>query len=170
MVWNDGSSLPAPKSNGANSGTLDDTDDDAQQMYNNEDFLMAQEVDIDESLSKTDTSGQAYLRPFSRVHLASKLNIIAAPTVCIYHLEKQKMLDWNVRMGRLARTRRDETWGRWKKGEFAQSASFTEAISNAPLTFAIGIFALTYYIILLYGGDKYNVSKTVPSSLYISDD
>lgn len=163
MVWNDGSSLPAPN---GNSNSITDTMDDADQplLYNNEDFLMAQEVDIDESLSKTDTSGQAYLRPFSRVHLASKLNIIAAPTVCIYNLEKQKMLDWNVRMARLSPHRRDETWGRWKRGEIAKTASLSEAIANSPITFAIGVFALIYYLILLYGGQQYNVNTAFQDS------
>jgi hypothetical protein len=156
MVWNDGSSSPAPQGH-ANHSTIDETDEPPS-LYNNEDFLMAQEADIDESLSKTDTSGQAYLRPFSRVHLASKLNIIAAPTVCIYSIEKQKMLDWNVRMGRLSRSRRDETWARWKRGEMAKSVGFSEAVSNSPYTFALGVVALIYYLVLLYGGQKYNVS------------
>ena len=158
MVWNDGSSLPAPLSNAGSNGGRLDGDTSPPPLHNNEDFLIAQEADIDESLSKTDTSGQAYLRPFSRVHLASKLNIIAAPTVCIYHLEKQKMLDWNVRMGRLSRGRRDETWARWRRGELAKTVSFTEAISNSPFTFGVGVFALAYYLLLLYGGPKYNVS------------
>jgi hypothetical protein len=158
MVWNDGSSLPAPSNNERSGGKRDESSQEPPSLYNNEDFLMAQEGDIDESLSKTDTSGQAYLRPFSRVHLASKLNIIAAPTVCIYHLEKQKMLDWNVRMGRLSRHRRDETWARWKRGEMAKTVSFSEAVSNSPITFGVGIFALAYYLLLLYGGQKYNVS------------
>ncbi|UZJ54611.1 hypothetical protein CBS101457_003931 [Exobasidium rhododendri] len=156
MVWNDGSSSPAPPSN-ANISTLSDSDEPPA-LYNNEDFLMAQEADIDESLAKTDTSGQAYLRPFSRVHLASKLNIIAAPTLCIYHIEKQKMLDWNVRMARLSQYRKDETWARWRRGEMAKSVGFSEAIGNAPYTFALAVIALCYYLLLLLGGQKYNVS------------
>lgn len=167
MVWNDGSSSPAPPG-AANGSNVDDSSKDPPALYNNEDFLMAQEADIDESLAKTDTSGQAYLRPFSRVHLASKLNIIAAPTVCIYHIEKQKMLDWNVRMGRLSRHRRDETWSRWKRGEVAKSVGFTEAINNSPITFAVGVIALAYYLLLLYGGQKYNV-RTSATALYISE-
>lgn len=164
MVWNDGSALPAPTHN-ETSGKIDDSLAEQPPLYNNEDFLMAQEFDIDESLSKTDTSGQAYLRPFSRVHLASKLNIIAAPTVCIYNLESQKMLDWNVRMNKLSPNKRDETWSRWKRGEVAKSASLSEAINNAPITFAVGILALAYYLLLLYGGQRYNVSTLILYSL-----
>lgn len=161
MVWNDGSALPAPTYN-ETSGKIDDNIPEPPPLYNNEDFLMAQEFDIDESLSRTDTSGQAYLRPFSRVHLASKLNIIAAPTVCIYNVESQKMLDWNVKMSKLSPSKRDETWSRWKRGEVAKSASLSEAISNAPITFAVGILALAYYLVLLYGGQRYNVSASFP--------
>jgi hypothetical protein len=159
MVWNDGSSLPAPSSQEKGNGaSVDDSTEEPPSLYNNEDFLMAQENDIDESLSKTDTSGNAYLRPFSRVHLASKFNIMAAPTLCIYHIERQKMLDWNVRMARISQHKKDVTWARWKRGEIAQSASFSEAIANSPVTFAIGVLALVYYLVLLYGGQKYNVS------------
>jgi hypothetical protein len=157
MVWNDGSSLPSPTRNETN-GNIDDQ----PPLYNNEDFLMAQEFDIDESLSKTDTSGQAYLRPFSRVHLASKLNILAAPTLCIYHLESQKMLDWNVRVSKLSQYTRDETWSKWKRGEATRSTTLTEAISNAPITFSIGVIALIYYLLLTFGGQQYNVSQSWP--------
>ncbi|PWN52438.1 hypothetical protein IE53DRAFT_282913 [Violaceomyces palustris] len=128
MVWNDGSSLPAERSDaatGASSSSSSpgnsDSDPSVFALYNNEDFLLANESDIDESLSHTDKSGEAYLRPFSRVHLAAKLNIIAAPTLCIYHLESGKMLEWNVRMGRLAPGRVNETWERWVRGEGASA-------------------------------------------------
>lgn len=158
MVWNDGSSLPSPSTTNATSPSADEADDDLPPLYNNEDFLLAQETDIDESLAKTDTAGEAYLRPFSRVHLASKLNIIAAPTVCIYNLERQKMLDWNVRMARLHRSQRDETWSRWKRGESAKSFGLSEALANSPGTVALCIFAFFYWMLILAGGQDYNVS------------
>ncbi|PWN36098.1 uncharacterized protein FA14DRAFT_107460, partial [Meira miltonrushii] len=148
MVWNDGSSLPSPSTANSTSPSAGTDDEPLPPLFNNENFLLAQEFDIDESLSKTDTSGEAYLRPFSRVHLASKLNIIAAPTVCIYHIEKQKMLDWNVRMARLHRDQRDETWSRWKKGESAKSFGLSEALANSPGTVSLAIFVAVYWIIL----------------------
>lgn len=165
MVWNDGSSLPSPNSTNSTSPSAATDDDPLPPLFNNENFLLAQEFDIDESLSKTDTSGEAYLRPFSRVHLASKLNIIAAPTVCIYHIEKQKMLDWNVRMARLHRDQRDETWSRWKKGESAKSFGFTEALANSPGTVSLAIFVAIYWMILLLGGQKYNFLRQAFESL-----
>lgn len=161
MVWNDGSSLPSPNVTNATSPSAplnnNGSHDDAPPLYNHEDFLLAQEVDIDESLAKTDTSGEAYLRPFSRVHLASKLNILAAPTVCIYHLDKQKMLDRNVRMARLHSHRRDETWGRWKRGETAKSLGITDALHESPIVVILLVFALVYWSFILIGGQDYNV-------------
>lgn len=129
MAWNDGSSLPTERAD----TTATANAPNAPTFHNNEDYLLAGEVDIDESLSRTDTDGTAYLRPFSRVHLASKLNIIAAPTLCVYHIEKGKMLDWNVRMARIKPGQDAETWERWVKGEPAKSfglqGEFTRRLS-----------------------------------------
>lgn len=116
MAWNDGSSLPAERAD----TSADPHSPPAAPLYNAEDFLLAGEQDIDEQLARIDTEGTAYLRPFSRVHLAAKLNIIAAPTLCVYHVEKSKMLDWNVRMSRLRPGSSEETWERWSKGEAAK--------------------------------------------------
>lgn len=127
MVWNDGSSMPTERQD---QSTPDGELDELPKLYNNEDFLLANETDIDESLSHTDKSGEAYLRPFSRVHLAAKLNIIAAPTLCIYHIPSGKMLEWNVRMARLSSASRDETWERWQNGERAASYGFTGKLTS----------------------------------------
>lgn len=67
---------------------------DPPKLYNDEDFLLAGEIDIDASLSLTDTAGTSYLRPYSRVHLASKLDLIAAPTLAIYHLPSKS--EWRL--------------------------------------------------------------------------
>lgn len=122
MAWNDGSSLPGQERDEGRSGTGPAPDDDTPPaLYNNEDFLLAGEADIDEFLSRSDTSGTAYLRPFSRVHLASKLNILAAPTLAVYYPKESRFLDWNVRIARLKDGEREETWRRWSNGEGAGS-------------------------------------------------
>lgn len=158
MVWNDGSSMPAERADRTAAPTSPDGDlDELPRLYNNEDFLLANEQDIDESLSHTDKSGEAYLRPFSRVHLAAKLNIIAAPTLCIYHLESGKMLEWNVRMGRLASHRSKETWERWREGESAGSFGVKDAFAVAPYTFLVGVVALVYFLFVRWAGEDYNV-------------
>ncbi|KAK0536124.1 hypothetical protein OC835_002138 [Tilletia horrida] len=164
MVWNDGSSLPAERSQSTPNGTAGPStgsgsllSDEHAALYNNEDFLLANEADIDESLSQNDSSGEAYLRPFSRVHLAAKLNIIAAPTLCTYHLPSRKMLDWNVRMGRLAQGRAEETWARWSRGEPAASFGMMDVIQAKPGTFALAVIAVLYYLVIIIGGEDYNV-------------
>ena len=132
MVWNDGSSPPAGTEGNnhtegnSKEGSGDDTAPGAGRatLYNGEDFLLGGEPDIDESLSHSDTSGEAYLRPFSRVHLASKLNIIAAPTLALYHLPTGKMLDRNVRMTKLKPGQEEAAWERWQNGEKTASAGF----------------------------------------------
>jgi len=123
MAWNDGSSLPdsTPPSPSIDSDSKEDSE---PTLHNSENFLLASEPDIDEALSHTDTSGEAYLRPFSRVHLAAKLNILAAPTLCVYSVENKKMLDWNVRVARLKDGSGDETWERWEKGEGSKAWGF----------------------------------------------
>ncbi|EST05521.1 Thioredoxin-like fold [Kalmanozyma brasiliensis GHG001] len=166
MVWNDGSSMPAERADRTAAPTSPDGDlDELPRLYNNEDFLLANEGDIDESLSHTDKSGEAYLRPFSRVHLAAKLNIIAAPTLCIYHLESGKMLEWNVRMGRLASHRRRETWERWRAGESAATFSVADAFAVAPYTIVAALFALLYFAVVWFGGEEYNVLRRTLYSL-----
>lgn len=164
MVWNDGSSMPAERADRTAANSDGDLDE-LPQLYNNEDFLLANEQDIDESLSHTDKSGEAYLRPFSRVHLAAKLNIIAAPTLCIYHVQSGKMLEWNVRMGRLSSNRSRETWEKWLAGESAANFGFTDALSVAPYTILIGLVALLYFIVVKVGGEEYNVLKRTLHSL-----
>lgn len=160
MVWNDGSSMPAERADRTAAPTSPDGDlDELPRLYNNEDFLLANEQDIDESLSHTDKSGEAYLRPFSRVHLAAKLNIIAAPTLCIYHLESGKMLEWNVRMGRLASHRSKETWEKWRAGESAASFNARDVFAAAPYTFLLGLLMIVYFVFIRVMGEDYNMLK-----------
>lgn len=148
MVWNDGSSDEPGEEE-------DDERAEKSALYNGEDFLFGDETDIDESLSRTDTSGEAYLRPFSRVHLASKLNIIAAPTLTIYHLPSQKMLEWNVRMSRLEPGK--DTWEHWRNGEKVSGISPKEIFYRAPFAFATIAVMLIYLLAIQILGEEYNV-------------
>ncbi|KAJ9479120.1 Thioredoxin-like_fold domain-containing protein [Pseudozyma hubeiensis] len=159
MVWNDGSSMPAERQDRTTSVNQNGDMDELPRLYNNEDFLLANEQDIDESLSHTDKSGEAYLRPFSRVHLAAKLNIIAAPTLCIYHVESGRMLEWNVRMGRLSSNRRDETWEKWRMGESSRTWGVREAFQVAPYTVLVGVAALLYWLWVRWMGEEWNVLR-----------
>jgi len=161
MAWNDGSSLPGQERDDGRSGTgVSAADDDAPPaLYNNEDFLLAGEADIDEFLSRSDTTGTAYLRPFSRVHLASKLNILAAPTLAVYYPKESRFLDWNVRIARLKDGEREETWRRWSNGEGAGSFGVRDFFKQAPGTTALLVIAMLMWAAVLFGGDDYNFVK-----------
>ncbi|CEH13507.1 Thioredoxin-like fold [Ceraceosorus bombacis] len=161
MAWNDGSSLPSERADTTASATAPSS----PVFHNNEDYLLAGEVDIDESLSRTDTDGTAYLRPFSRVHLASKLNIIAAPTLCVYHIDKGKMLDWNVRMARIKPGSDAETWERWVKGEPAKSFGFQDAFYAAPASFIMCGVAIVLWLVVFFFGQDYNVLRYAINAL-----
>lgn len=141
MVWNDGSSLPtdsidaaASKDFGSNTdkprgeksgdNAADDELPNQPRLYNDEDFLLANEIDIDATLSITDTAGTSYLRPYSRVHLASKLDILAAPTLAIYHLPSRRLIEKNARIKRMQEKERHETWEHWSRGEGAGGIGF----------------------------------------------
>ncbi|KDN53485.1 hypothetical protein K437DRAFT_253190 [Tilletiaria anomala UBC 951] len=163
MVWTDGSSPDPSSSETPSSATTTATQKDLAAMphpsaalYNAENFLLAGEADIDESLSHSDTSGEAYLRPFSRVHLASKLNIIAAPTLCVYHLPSGKMLDWNVRMAKLNPSREADTWERWQKGEKVASAGVIDVVARRPFTFVLFFISIIYFLFVRIAGPEYN--------------
>lgn len=154
MVWNDGSSMPSERVDSAVTGGFgantadkkassskggDSDDDDADlpaqaKLYNDEDFLLANEVDIDASLCLTDTAGTSYLRPYSRVHLASKLDILAAPTLAIYHIPSKRLIERNVRMRRMQDRERAETWERWEKGEGAGGLGLKGEFRNSRVT------------------------------------
>lgn len=156
MVWNDGSS-----------DETEEEEADHAALYNGEDFLLGGETDIDESLSRTDTSGEAYLRPFSRVHLASKLNIIAAPTLTVYHIPSQKIIEWNVRMSRLEPGA--DTWEKWRNGEKAAGFVVKDLWARAPLAFFVTIAMLIYFIFVQIMGPEYNVCILRPLRMCCTD-
>lgn len=126
-------------------------------LYNEEDFLLAGEVDIDSTLSLTDTAGTSYLRPYSRVHLASKLDILAAPTLAIYHVPSKKLIERNARMRRMQDGERHETWERWSRGEGSGGLSFKDALQSNKVMVFVSLVSLLYFVLVQLGGEKYNV-------------
>ncbi|PWN23188.1 hypothetical protein BCV69DRAFT_280798 [Microstroma glucosiphilum] len=207
MAWNDGSSpasetsstgvtggfganTTSPPSGSSGQGDKIDANDvlaDSPKLHNEEDFLLAGETDIDASLSLTD-DGMSYLRPYSRVHLAAKLDILAAPTLAIYHVPSRKLIERNVRIRRMQENERQETWDRWQRGEGAGGIGFigewcppkvicrglqqfltlleillrtvpaTDAVYANRTMLIVSAFSLLYYIFVKIGGEEYNVS------------
>lgn len=109
--WNDGSNLPSSTHEEATTPPA---------LARDEHYLLADEADLE----SPDTS--SYTRPYSRVHLASKWDIWAVPTLVVYHLQNDKrehvgkVLNWKVRPEMLeGDAKREKTWQAWEKGESA---------------------------------------------------
>ncbi|CAO1631215.1 unnamed protein product [Parajaminaea phylloscopi] len=128
----------------------------APKLYNDEDFLLAGEADIDSTLSLTDTAGNSYLRPYSRVHLASKLDILAAPTLAIYHVPSKRLIERNARMKRMQEGERHETWERWSRGEGAGGIGFKDALQSNKLMVIVSVLSLLYFVMVQIGGQQFN--------------
>ena len=77
-------------------------------------FLLNDEIDLDDALARDDPT--AYVRPFSRVHLACKLGVLATPTLVIYHVPSRRILNSSVKPDLLQDHRAAQTWDDWQKG------------------------------------------------------
>lgn len=85
-----------------------------------EPFLLAGDDDLEEETSVSDTDGTLYLRPFSRVFLAEKLQVLGVPNLAVYHVGKREMLTTHARLDLLRPSRADDTLERWERGEKIQ--------------------------------------------------
>jgi hypothetical protein len=81
-----------------------------------EPFLLAGDSDLEEETSLS-SPPSLYLRPYSRVHLADKWQILGVPNLVVYHLESQKILSYHARFDLLKENRIDSTWEKWSQGE-----------------------------------------------------
>ncbi|KAM0756377.1 hypothetical protein T439DRAFT_376580 [Meredithblackwellia eburnea MCA 4105] len=83
MEWDDGSNLEPPSPNPTSPFP-------PPSSTPREPFLLATDHDLESDLHTTDPSGSLYLRPFSRVHLAEKFQVLGVPGVVVYGLGKRK--------------------------------------------------------------------------------
>lgn len=105
--WNDGSTLGDPSSSSSS------TDQPSEPL---EPFLLAGDPDLEEDTSLS-TPPSLYLRPYSRVHLADKWQILGVPNLVVYHLESRKVLSYHARFELLREGKLLSTWEKWSKGE-----------------------------------------------------
>ncbi|PKI83865.1 hypothetical protein MVES1_002314 [Malassezia vespertilionis] len=152
MEWHDGSSEDAVK------------DADAADA-SNESFLLAGDVDLDEYVVHTDKSGNVYARPFSRVYMADKMQILMTPALAVYHVPTRKFLDRNVRISRLRMGRAKETIAGWLAGKPSLSFHVLDAVYLAPWTTVLVVLAIFYSLLLYFGGEQYNVRSIVQQFL-----
>ncbi|GAA5864900.1 hypothetical protein JCM8547_009265 [Rhodosporidiobolus lusitaniae] len=115
MVWNDGSNTSDshPSSSSSSQSPLLDP-----QTPPLEPFLLAGDPDLEEDLSLSlPPDPSLYLRPYSRVFLAEKWNVLGVPSLAVYHPESRKMLSYHARFDLLKAGKRERTWERWSRGE-----------------------------------------------------
>lgn len=127
--WNDGSNLGT--SSPSASSPLPDPPTPS------EPFLLAGDTDLEEDMHQTDPSGGLYLRPYSRVFLAEKFQVLGVPNVAVYHLEKREMLSTQARLDLMKGDKAEGTWEKWEKGErisFSASGEFESSVFERKLT------------------------------------
>lgn len=149
MVWNDGSS--------------DDPSLESESSSSTESFLLAGDTDLDKSVVQEDTAGTSYVRPFSRVYMADKFDVLMTPTLVVYHVPTQRVLDKHVRLSRLRSSRVEDTMSVWLDGRVSPSMNVVDMLYIAPWTVVFGFIALLYLLLLVIGGDKYNLQRILAS-------
>ncbi|GAA5825131.1 hypothetical protein JCM11251_006110 [Rhodosporidiobolus azoricus] len=103
MEWNDGSNT---------------AEDSSEPLKPLEPFLLAGDPDLEEDLSlSTPSDPSLYLRPYSRVYLAEKWNVLGVPNLVVYHPPTNKVLSYHAKFEMLKMGRRDKVWDKWSRGE-----------------------------------------------------
>ena len=143
MTWDDGSSA--------------ENDDEGGESPEAESFLLAGDADIEESVVAADTQGLCYVRPFSRVYMADKLDVLAAPTLVIYHVGTRQILDRHVRVQKLRYGGEEEVIAHWLEGNRTPGFNFMDFVQLSPWTVVLAILAAVYATMVAIGGQKFNV-------------
>ncbi|WFD35413.1 hypothetical protein MCUN1_002267 [Malassezia cuniculi] len=153
MFWDDGSSA--------------ESDDEGETPPGQESFLLAGDEDLEESVVSTDTLGMCYVRPFSRVYMAEKLDVLAAPTLAIYHVPSRQFLDRNVRVQKIRYGGDEELIKLWLEGKRTPTLNVKDVVLIAPWTVVLAIVAALYAIVVMIGGEQFHVIRHL--GRYLSD-
>lgn len=62
-------------------------------------------------------AGTQYTRPYSRVHLAAKLEILLVPTLAVYHVPTKRWIDKAVGQAPMREDRWGDTYEKWERAE-----------------------------------------------------
>lgn len=112
--WNDGSTLETP---GAPEDEPQDPSSTLAPTEPLEPFLLAGDPDLEDEVHHSDPKGELYLRPYSRVYLAEKWNVLGVPNVVVYHLPSRQILTHHARFDLLKDGKLESTWAKWSEGE-----------------------------------------------------
>lgn len=82
-----------------------------------EPFLLAGDPDLEDEVHHSDPKGELYLRPYSRVYLAEKWDVLGVPNLVVYHLPTRTILTQHARFDLLKENKIESTWQKWSEGE-----------------------------------------------------
>lgn len=145
LEWHDGSSIDPDK---------EEEEEDALP----EQFLLADDADPDDSVVQSDATGTSYVRPFSRVHMAYKFDVLMTPTLVVYHVPTRRILDKNVRLQRLRSERLHQSVSVWLRGETSPPINWIDVVYMTPWTFISAALLLLYLGLRLVLGDQISLS------------
>ncbi|KAI5477141.1 thioredoxin fold domain protein [Pseudohyphozyma bogoriensis] len=146
MEWDDGSNPESPLAPTA------------------EPFLLAHDPDLETSneVPTTDPDCALYLRPYSRVHLAEKFQVLGIPNLVVYHLGKREVLSYHFRIDKLGNAKTgtggEGVFEKWRKGE-RLDFEFKDLVGGLKWTLAFGAAAAAYLVAVRVGGADDVVSK-----------
>ncbi|GAA6025031.1 hypothetical protein JCM8202_002062 [Rhodotorula sphaerocarpa] len=142
MEWNDGSNIetPGPDSDGAGPTPSEPL----------EPFLLAGDPDLEDEVHHSDPKGELYLRPYSRVYLAEKWNVLGVPNVVVYHLPSRQILTYHARFDLLKDGKIESTWAKWSEGEKIEFG-VTDLVYALRWTISLAVVASAYAISVRQG-------------------
>ncbi|GAA5895781.1 uncharacterized protein JCM6883_001619 [Sporobolomyces salmoneus] len=118
MEWNDGSNSGSPSSTTSPSSTSEEEEVEEIDEPPVEPFLLAGDTDLEEETSLDPaTPPSLYLRPYSRVYLTEKWQVLGMPNLVVYHPETREVLSYHARFELLREGKLESTWEKWSKGE-----------------------------------------------------
>ncbi|TKA55910.1 hypothetical protein B0A53_01607 [Rhodotorula sp. CCFEE 5036] len=146
MEWNDGSNMETPGAplDGSSSASDPSSSSSSEPL---EPFLLAGDPDLEDEVHHSDPKGELYLRPFSRVYLAEKWDVLAVPNLVVYHLPSRKILTQHARFDLLKDNKIESTWAKWSEGEkidfgvadLAYALRWSIALAVVASTYAISV-------------------------------
>jgi len=126
-----------------------------------EDFVHSQLED--KTLAPIAKAG-AYMRPLSRVGLATKFDVLSAPTIAIYHIPSASILSSRLKPAELRSDTIDASIAAWLEGKSSPTAlkstipNLGEVAYRMRWSLALAAIALLYQLLLVWGGDTFSIS------------
>ncbi|GAA5860950.1 hypothetical protein JCM3774_003198 [Rhodotorula dairenensis] len=144
MEWNDGSNMETPGAPVQDQQDAEPAPTDSDPL---EPFLLAGDPDLEDEVHHSDPKGELYLRPYSRVYLAEKWDVLAVPNLVVYHLPTRSILTQHARFDLLKENKIESTWQKWSQGEkiefgladLAYALRWSIALAVVASTYAISV-------------------------------